>query len=175
MVRLAFGFGPTREEAGPLRLDLREVRRAEAAPQNPTYSFDTLQEIRRELPHPAFVIGSDQLENLPRWHRFPEILGLCHWIVLARRPHGEDQAGAAARSLESSGLLRATSQPGTWAVSSQRFLTLVPTDAREVSSTAVRETIGRTGIPPEKDLTPEVGQYLKERRLYGSVAPKPHE
>src|SRR6185437_5876583 len=63
-------------------IDPREVQNA--SPGKPSYSFDTLQELRKDDPRIAFVIGADQLQELPRWHRFPEILGLCHWIILKR-------------------------------------------------------------------------------------------
>ena len=48
---------------------------------------------------PAFVIGADQLLKLPTWHRFPELLGLAQWIVLARKPDGETRAREALRAL----------------------------------------------------------------------------
>lgn len=141
-----------------VKLDLREAERAKAQPGLPTYSFDTIQEIRRETPNIAFVIGTDQLEQFHTWHRFPEILGLCHWIILGRKPHGMDKGQAVISEWEASGVLKRN----------PTFLTLVPTEAADLSSTRIREEISRTGEPPEGALRPAVMAYLKQNRLYGT-------
>jgi len=65
-----------------LLVDDREVRRS-----GPTYTVDTLTELRRELgPQPALVLvlGSDQLHNLATWHRWQELFGLAHVAVTQR-------------------------------------------------------------------------------------------
>jgi nicotinate-nucleotide adenylyltransferase len=160
------------EGASGVRIDLREIERGEARPDAPTYSYDTLSELGREIParRLAFVIGADQLAQLPTWHRFPEVLGLSHWIVLARRPQGESLAYSALKDLGSSGKLGREIGPNCWqlAGTSHTCLQLVSTEARELSSTGIREAIARTGKPPEGALPEAVSAYLKLHRLYGS-------
>ena len=52
-------------------VDARETQRA-----GPSYTVDTLQELRRENPQAELVllIGGDQARALPTWHRWHEIL-----------------------------------------------------------------------------------------------------
>ncbi len=62
--------------------DDREVRR-----DGPTFTIDTLHELRAELgPAPALVLilGSDQLHNLATWHRHDELLAVAHLGVAQR-------------------------------------------------------------------------------------------
>jgi nicotinate-nucleotide adenylyltransferase len=63
-------------------VDDREVRRS-----GPSYSVDTLTELRAE--HPArpicLLLGMDAFLGLPHWHRWKEIFDLAH-VVVAHRP-----------------------------------------------------------------------------------------
>jgi len=155
-------------DAGAIRIDLREVERAKARPELPTYTFDTLQEIRRETTQIAFVIGTDQLEQLSSWHRFPEVLGLSHWIVLARRPNGLGRCQIVLNEWEASGLVQKAPEMGVWWIKgTDSFLNLVPTEAPEVSSTRIREQLARAGEPPQDSVSGPVLAYLKQNRLYG--------
>lgn len=157
-----------------VEMDLREIERSVRFPQQPTYSYDTLCEIRREIPELAFVIGTDQLEKLDTWHRFPEVLNLCHWIVLLRKPAGTEKAGETLRRLASSGLVQGITDYH-WKIAGKpagktqgnAWIELVPTDAPALSSSLVRETISKTGQPREGALSPEVQSYLKLHCIYG--------
>lgn len=84
MARLAFGDLPR------VVVDDREMRRA-----GPTYTIDTLLELRGELaPEQLFlVLGADQAAALPRWHRWDELLQVAI-ISIAGRPQltGFDEA-----------------------------------------------------------------------------------
>jgi nicotinate-nucleotide adenylyltransferase len=62
--------------------DDRELRR-----DGPSYSVDTLIELRREFPGRSLglIVGMDAFLKLPDWHRWDEILDLAH-IVVAHRP-----------------------------------------------------------------------------------------
>jgi nicotinate-nucleotide adenylyltransferase len=153
-------------------IDTREIERALGAPHLPTYSYDTLSEMRREIPQLAFVIGADQFEKLSTWHRFPEILNLSHWIALLRRPDGETKAAESIRKWTANGLLKPVSGETAqeWETRGGTRLTLAPTEAPAISSTHIRETISRTGSPPPDALLPEVYTYLKLHRIYGMKA-----
>ncbi len=159
-------------DSNAVRLDLREADRTKLRPNLPTYTFDTLQEIRRESSQTAFVIGTDQLEQLHTWHRFPDLLGLSHWIVLARKPQGMERSQRVLNEWEVSGLVQKTSHQGAnqgvwWIKGTNSYLNLVPTEAPELSSTQIREQIARTGEAPQDSLSAEVLAYLKQNRLYG--------
>lgn len=62
--------------------DDRELRR-----DGPSYSIDTLSDLRREFPQRSLglILGMDAFLGLPKWHRWTEILDLAH-IVVAHRP-----------------------------------------------------------------------------------------
>ena len=176
MARLNFAAVPGDPMPAEIEIDTRELDRAVREPGRPSYTFDTLQEIGREIPRErlAFVIGADQLLQLPRWHRFPELLELSHWIVLERKPDGGARARTMLQEWTGSGLVRTTGQPSRWATRSGRELRVVPTKARELSSTAIRESIARTGKAPGSEsapwLLPEVLSYLKTHRIYAIKA-----
>jgi nicotinate-nucleotide adenylyltransferase len=63
-------------------IDDRELRR-----EGPTYTYDTLAEIRRErgpdLPI-VFLTGSDTFAQLHTWHRWTELFDLAHFAVAIR-------------------------------------------------------------------------------------------
>lgn len=63
--------------------DDREIRR-----KGPSYTMDTLLEMRNEMPDTPFclLVGIDAFLGMPSWHRFMEILNYAH-IIVAHRPH----------------------------------------------------------------------------------------
>jgi nicotinate-nucleotide adenylyltransferase len=144
-------------------IDTREIERGKRTGK-PSFTFETLQELKNDYPKLAFVLGSDQLENLHTWQRFPEILGLCHWIVLARKPDGERQAHRTLTEWEASGLVKRTNQ--LWKTASGSAIGVFETPARNVSSRNIRENFALGH--PENDISPEVKAYLMEHRIYGT-------
>lgn len=62
--------------------DDRELRR-----DGPSYSVDTLEELRGEFPGRSLglIVGMDAFLGLPKWYRWDEILDFAH-IVVAHRP-----------------------------------------------------------------------------------------
>ncbi|NLW95778.1 MAG: nicotinate-nucleotide adenylyltransferase [Xanthomonadaceae bacterium] len=65
-----------------LALDARELRR-----EGPSYTVDTLRELRREggAQAPiALLLGADSLLGLPDWHAWRELPGLAHLVVAER-------------------------------------------------------------------------------------------
>jgi nicotinate-nucleotide adenylyltransferase len=143
----------------------------------PSYSFDTLIELKRSVSSLACVIGADQLKDLPQWHRFPEILGLAHWLILERKPFGQKFSREILREWEGSGLIyhpTKTSAQHLWKISKfNTFLSLFQTEAPNLSSKAIRQSIERTGEPPANALLPEVASYLKQNQLYGTTSLDP--
>jgi nicotinate-nucleotide adenylyltransferase len=167
MARLNFTKTPGDSFPEEVILDLREVERARTQPNRPSYSFDTIQELRQHFPKLGFVIGTDQLEQLHTWYRFQDLLPLCHWIVLERKGTRDQGAHRTLQEWTASGLIQPF-QSNLWRVrGSQNYFTLVSTDAPAISSTQIREAIVKTGSPPEDSLLPEVLGYLNDKKLYG--------
>lgn len=76
MVRAAIGGEPR------FAIDLREVQRA-----GPTYTIDTLRELRAALGDDlslVLIMGSDQFERLDTWRDWTRLLDLAH-LAVARR------------------------------------------------------------------------------------------
>jgi nicotinic acid mononucleotide adenylyltransferase len=149
-----------------------------------SYAYDTLGELGQLSLEPAFVLGTDAFSELEQWHRFPELLQQSHWIVLSRKESEPRASGAPAeektqetlRRFEGAGLIRKSPPLNLhgapeWEILGprKRRLIRVPTDARALSSTAIRESLARTGKSPENSLTAEVDAYLSLRRLYGKA------
>lgn len=63
-------------------VDDRELRRG-----GPSYTIDTLAELRTEFPGRSLglIVGMDAFLGLPGWHRWEDILATAH-IVVAHRP-----------------------------------------------------------------------------------------
>ena len=63
-------------------VDDREVRKA-----GPSYSVETLAELRHEYPDRSLclIVGMDAFLSLPKWHQWQELLQLAH-LVVAHRP-----------------------------------------------------------------------------------------
>ena len=61
----------------------------EALRPGPSYTFDTVTELRNEYPDAniTLVIGADNLPKLPDWHRFHELCPLVEWAVFRRPLH----------------------------------------------------------------------------------------
>lgn len=146
----------------------------------PTYTVDTLPALAREYEgRIAFVIGTDQFAALDQWHRARELLELCHWIVLARRPSGGADWSAALERYRASGWLGARLGPGSGldgslggaATPGGRAVVGFETPAREISSTAIRRALALGQLSAEGPLNhvpPAIQDYWKRQHLYGS-------
>ena len=151
--RLAMLQAALRDEPR-FQVDERELQRAA-----PSYTVDTLTELRREHPADALVlvVGMDAFLGFPGWHRWREIFALAH-VAVAHRPGWTLQTGG-----EIAELLRerkAEALAGT----AGRVL-LQPVTQFEISSTQVRETLARGG--DVRWLVPEpVRAYIQDSHCY---------
>ena len=144
MARLAFGDLPQ------VVVDERETRRP-----GPTYTVDTLRELRAEFPQAALflLIGGDQARALPgwqQWWRLPELATLC----VAERDVGGPADGARpwAAALLDAG------------VPAHRMVRL-QLPAMDVSATAIRHRLAAGhGVVPL--VAEPVARYIAEHQLY---------
>jgi len=77
------------EDRPGVTVDDRELRRL-----TPSYTIDTLIELRSELPDTplCFLMGMDSLLGLPSWHRWQELTDYAH-LVVAVRPGWQPELG----------------------------------------------------------------------------------
>ncbi|MBA7596054.1 putative nicotinate-nucleotide adenylyltransferase [subsurface metagenome] len=118
----------------------------------PSYTVDTLADLRRELGEEAnlyFILGIDALAQLPTWREPQRIVELCH-LVAARRPEAGD--------LDLESLER--SIPGI-----SRRITILDNPLIDISSSDIRQRVAEGKSIHE--MVPEaVELYIKEKGLY---------
>jgi len=149
-----------------LRLDLRELQRATHS-DAPSYTYDTLQELRRELgpQQPiAWLMGADSFIALPQWHRWQDLAELAHLVVAERPGSGLEAALPPALAAWSEGrwvrdasALSQRPAGGLWRLRQP---------LREESASAVRAQIAAGG-QWQKLLPAPVADYIVTHRLYG--------
>ena len=127
-------------------VDGRELERS-----GPSYTIDTVGELRREgVPRPAWLIGADQLLALPSWHRAAALLTDARLVVMARLgwPIAWDQVPPPFAALQQS---------------------VVAIPQLEISATDIRRRVaaGRS----IRHLVPDaVADYIAIRRLYTALS-----
>lgn len=153
-----------------LLLDRRELDRAARQPGVPSYSVDTLRELRAVLgPQTplAWLVGADSLLGLPGWHQWEALFGLAHFIVADRpgSPLEQDLPPTLAAALRDRW---AGDAADLLAAPCGRVLRL-QAPLREESASAVRHRIAAGG--DWRSLLPDaVADYIADRGLYGAVA-----
>lgn len=135
-------------------VDPREVKRA-----GPTYTLDTLRELKREFPHaqPVLIMGSDQAAALPTWHGWQEILAIAI-VSIAERLESARSDGSATR-------FDPRTLPGLPAGARFETLELPPMDT---SATDIRARIAR-GEDIAALVPPAVARYIDQHHLYASA------
>ena len=160
MVRLAIAGNPR------FVMDERELTRS-----GQSYSFDTVIDLRTTLPAQTPVVlmmGADAFLSLPGWHRWRELLEICH-IVVAQRP------GYSVTSWESA------LAPELWeAFANRSVVNLSPLrrspggriaihtmTALDISASLLRSQL-RSGVSPRYLLPDAVLDYIHHNGLYAT-------
>ena len=71
-----------------------DVLRNELGRNGPSYTVDTLEELRADLGPEAelhFILGLDAFESFHRWKEPERLLELCRLVVVSRPGYGEEQ------------------------------------------------------------------------------------
>jgi len=144
--RLAMTVAAAAERRGGLEVSDMEVRR-----NGPTYTLDTVRELReRGAAQLWWIMGADAVLDLPHWHRANEILS-CARIAAAVRPGAE---------LDRRRLDRIIPGLGRW-------LDWVPMEPIALSASDLRERI-RAGEDVSADVPSAALEYARRRRLYSA-------
>jgi len=140
--------------------DDRELRR-----EGPSYSIDTLTGLREEFPERSLglIVGMDAFLELPKWHRWDEILNFAH-IVIAHRP------GWRAPDIGALGNLIA--ENGTHRVNDLHEVThgrihIHAVTQLEIASTEIRDLVA-AGRDPRFLMPDAVRDVIKQTNLYMS-------
>ena len=129
-----------------------EISRVDLQRDGPSYTVDTLADLRRELGSDAelyFILGMDALEGLPDWREPDRIVQMCR-LVVAKRP-GVDAVDL--RALEAR-------LPGI-----AGRVVVIDNDLYDINSTGIRRCIAArrsiSGLVPDA-----VARYIRENGLY---------
>ncbi len=158
MLELAF-----RDAGFPVQIDTREIER-----KTPTYTVDTLREVRAELgPDTSivFVMGADQLQKLDTWREWESLFELANFGVAARPGYSLDDAGLPPAVAAQLAQRKAT--PALVRASPAGRVVLAHTLAVDISATQVRAAL-RAGGDAESCLAPQVLDYIQQHNLYKS-------
>lgn len=154
-----------------LQVDDRELQRAARQPGVPSWSVDTLREIRAETAATqpvALLMGADSLLGLPTWHEWECLLDLAH-IVVAERP-GSALETAMPVVLERRLRDAWADTPADLHEQAAGKVLRLRQPLHAESATAVRRLIAGGG-PWRPLLPPAVATYIAARGLYGCAAP----
>ena len=150
-------------------VDDRELRR-----EGPTYSYDTLAEIRAErgpdLPL-VFLTGSDAFAKIDTWHRWTELFDLAHFVV-AIRANDEEWLSKGPGAFPKEAWPRITLNPRELlSAPAGKVITYFMTPIA-ISSSAIRTLAGEGASI--RYLTPDpVVEFVRSRQLY-SPTREPH-
>ena len=138
--------------------------RIEIDRQGPSYTYDTLVELGRQLGVGSkffFILGADAFAEIATWSRYPAVLDLAHFVVVSRPGITLDSLRARAPSAFPSTSLRA----GSPTPSAKTRVILVEAATPDISSTAIRRRVragqSLTGLVPAP-----VADYISMHRLY---------
>lgn len=141
-------------------VDERELRK-----NTPSYSVETLLELRKEIgpERPLiFIMGMDAFAGFCNWHRWQEILQLCHlWI--GHRPGTEipDIQQPAGELLHE----RQTAAAATLTRTPYGKILVQSTVALDISATYLRQQL-QHGLSPRFLLPECVNDYIQQHGLY---------
>jgi nicotinate-nucleotide adenylyltransferase len=123
------------------------VSRVDIERQKPTFTIDTLRDIRRERPDADlyFITGADAIAQILSWKDVAELWELAHFVAVSRPGH----------VLSVSGL-------------PEQDVSLLEVPALAISSTDCRDRV-RRGFPVWYLVPDGVVQYISKHHLYRSV------
>ncbi len=142
-----------------LTLDKRELNK-----NSPSYTFETLKEIKREYADAQlfFIVGMDSLLSFNTWHKYQEILSLCHLVVNSRPDYTVDK-----NNLELMQLLtnHQFNHPDEIQQKKAGCILLHDTKKWNISSTEIRKKI-KKNINCDYLLPKSIISYINKERLY---------
>jgi nicotinate-nucleotide adenylyltransferase len=137
--------------------DRFELSRAELEREGPSYTVDTLRELRAAAPDDELflLLGGDQAASLPSWHEPEEVLELSTVVAVERVGFSRSTIALKLSHLRGGRDVRVLEMP-----------------VMQVSSSMIRRRVALG--QPIRYLVPEpVAELVRERGLYGASTPAP--
>lgn len=141
-----------------------QLNSLELAKNSPSYTVKTLEQLRAQYPTATllFVIGMDSLNQFQHWHRYQDILQLCHLLVL-QRPGYQATTPATVSLLQ-------RYQAADLAVLQQQSaggILLLQNPQYDISASQIRHALqqGSDPVPAELQID-AVSRYIRQHGLY---------
>ncbi len=142
--------------------DDRELQRSGAS-----YTLDTLHSLREELGQHVSItlfMGSDAFTKFDTWHRWQEIIELCH-IALVQRPQLRGHEQKLSKSLETFLHDHYSENRDDLRHAASGFVTMRQITALDISSTAIRHAL-QHGNSVRYLMPDSVIDYIQTNKLY---------
>jgi len=134
--------------------------RIEVERDGPSYTFDTLVELRKAPSQFFFIIGTDAFSEIATWSRYPAVLDLANFVVVSRPGFTLDSLQKRLPDLAD----RMTT-PDRFHLSAKTGIILLEAPTPDISSTDIRRRVRShesiAGLVPET-----VADYIGTHRLY---------
>jgi nicotinate-nucleotide adenylyltransferase len=132
-----------------------------------SYTFDTLTALRAREPTSQFffITGADAFAEIASWRRYPAVLELAHFVVIARSGTSFDNVRARLPELASRVLVCDASSASACRRAPFPSIFLVNADTPDVSSTEIRRRAA-AGEPLNGLVPDAVARYIAEHHLY---------
>lgn len=134
----------TFEDLPQARVDEREILR-----NGPSFTFDTLQELRAENPDAewSLLMGEDQFSTFTQWHRYQDILKIATLLVALR---ADSMPRNSQKDIRNQGKIN---------------YSVISMPASPISATSIRQLAAKEQ-PINHLVKPAVARYIAENRLY---------
>jgi nicotinate-nucleotide adenylyltransferase len=134
--------------------------------EGPTYTVDTLETLRQDLPRAELhlILGIDAYVEIDTWHRPERLLELAH-IVVTTRPGHDLPAQHVLPPIAARSACCYDSRIGRHRHSSGHLLLVQPLDGLDISSSEIR-SIAATGSDVDHLTGASVGRYIRQHDLY---------
>jgi nicotinate-nucleotide adenylyltransferase len=135
------------------------VSRAELDRAGPSYTADTLRDLREKSPDDEIflILGGDQAAALPDWHEPETVLSLATVAVVERSNWSRNAIGIKVGRLRGAERIRYLDMP-----------------IIQISSTAIRRRVG-DGRPIRYLVPDKVASYIGAKGLYGATKTEPEK
>ncbi len=155
-------ISPVVDRVEMVRLAIQGNRRyrlstVETERSGPTYTVDTIRELKSQVSAQDelyFILGWDNLLDLPRWHKPAELISLCKLVAVPRIGFRVPVEATLEKLL-----------PGL----SKRVILLDKPEI-DISASVIRERVSR-GLSITHLVPPAVEAYIKEHGLYKTSSP----
>ncbi len=147
----------------PICVDQREILRS-----GPTYTIDTLQSLRSEIGPEAslvFLLGADQLQQLPSWRAWRQLFDHAHLCAAARPGFAID--GEAVPEAVRQEFARRMATPAEIRNRACGSTYLAENLSVDISATAIRAAL-QHGERPAALMPATVLDYIEQHHLYQS-------